>query len=455
MTLQHRAIAYRELIARYIKIFAYFWRQRRQHGGTGFSRDEAEFLPAALSLQERPISPTARWTGRVIATMTLTVIAWSIIGRVDIIVNANGKVIPSGRVKTIAAVEVASVRAIYVTEGQHIKAGDILVELDASSSDADREKAIVDINEAVVQGARARAMITALKSGRPPVLAGLAALERAEQLNISREKWHDEQLHVDGMYRDYLAKLQRLNSDIARCEQSLPFVTERAKDYRALLQDHDVPQHTWSQQEQARVDLQGQLESAKNQRDALIAETQKIALDQLSDASKIIAASRQDVIRSTSHSKLMKLTSSIDGTVQQLNVHTVGGVVPAAQPLMQIVPAASAVEIEVVLDNKDIGFVHEGQNAEVKIDTFEYSKYGTIPAIIAQVSRDAIEDEKKGPIYTARLQPTKQALMVDGRLRPLAPGMAVNIEIKTGDRRIIEYVLSPLVRHQHEALHER
>ena len=122
---------------------------------------------------------------------------------------------------------------------------------------------------------------------------------------------------------------------------------------------------------------------------------------------------------------------------------------------MQIVPAESAVEIEVVLDNKDIGFVHEGQNAEVKIDTFEYSKYGTIPAVVAQVSRDAIEDEKKGPIYTARLRPIKQALMVDGYLRQLAPGMAVNIEIKTGDRRIIEYVLSPLAQHQHEALHER
>ncbi|SFL60548.1 hemolysin D [Rugamonas rubra] len=387
--------------------------------------------------------------------MALIALAWSIVGRVDIVVNASGKVVPTGRVKTIASVEVASVSAILVTEGQQVKACDVLLELDASGSDTEREKASVDLNEAVVQAARARAMIAALNTGKPPLLAGLGAIERAQQVSIPPDKWRDEQLHVEGLYRDYLAKLQRFDGDIARCEHALPLATERASDFRALLLDHDVAQHAWSQQEQARVELQGQLTSAKNLRHALIAETQRVALDQLSDASKIIAASRQDIIRYETHSKLMKLTASVDGTVQQLNVHTVGGVVPAAQALMQIVPADNAVEIEVVLDNKDIGFVHEGQNAEIKIDTFEYSKYGTVPAVVAHISRDAIVDEKKGPIYTARVRPIKSALIVDGRLRPLAPGMAVSVEIKTGDRRLIEYILSPLVRHQHEALHER
>lgn len=412
-------------------------------------------MPSALSLQEQPVSPTARWTGRIIMAMTVVVLIWAIAGRIDIIVNASGKVIPSGRVKTIASVEVASVRAIHVTEGQQIKAGDLLVELDASVSEAEGSKAAVDLGEAVLQAARARSMITAIETSKVPALPPLAVLERPERLKIPPDKWREEQLHLEGMYRDYLAKLRRLDGEIARYEQAMPLVTERATDFKELLKDRDVPQHVWSQQEQARVELLGQLSAARNQRSALIAETRRIALDQLSDASKIIATSRQDMLRSDAHSKLMRLTASVDGTVQQLTVHTVGGVVPAAQALMQIVPADNSVEIEAFLENRDVGFVHEGQAAAIKIDTFEYSKYGTVPAVVAQVSRDAIDDEKKGPVYAARVHPVKSALMVDGQLRKLSPGMAVNIEIKTGERRIIEYLLSPLIRHKHEAMHER
>lgn len=455
MSIRHRLSAYRDLLSRYAAAFSHAWGRRAALGTGFFNGDEAQFLPSALALQEQPVSPTARWTARALACMTLLTLSWSIVGRVDIIVNARGKVIPTGRVKTVASVEVASVRAIHVAEGQRIKAGDVLVELDASGSDAEGEKAAVDLATAAVQAARSRAMLAALGDGRPPRLPARAAFEAAEQIRIGDQQWRDEQTHVEGLYRDYLAKLRRLDGEIARCERALPLVAQRASDLAALLVERDVPRHEWSQQEQARVELQGLLASSRNQRAALIAETRRVALDQLSEAAKIMASARQDAIRSASHSKLMKLTASVDGTVQQLTVHTVGGVVPAAQPLMQIVPAEGAVEIEARLENKDVGFVHEGQPAAAKVEAFDYSKYGTIPAVVAQVSRDAIDDEKQGPVYAARVRPVASTLMVDGSPRPITPGMAVDVEIKTGERRLIEYLLSPLMRHHHEALHER
>lgn len=141
--------------------------------------------------------------------------------------------------------------------------------------------------------------------------------------------------------------------------------------------------------------------------------------------------------------------------MQQLAVHTVGGVVTEAQPLMLIVPADEAVEIEAMLENKDIGFVQPDQPAEVKIETFQYTKYGTIPARVLTVSNDAINDEKRGLIYAVRVKMERSSLNVDGREVRLSPGMAVGIEIKTGRRRVIEYFLSPLMRYADESLKER
>ena len=190
-------------------------------------------------------------------------------------------------------------------------------------------------------------------------------------------------------------------------------------------------------------------------RQQLLAEARREALDQLSEATAVIEATRQDVARAEVRRKLMQLTASVDGTLQQLTMHTVGGVVAAAQPLMQIVPQGDAVEIEAYIDNRDIGYVQEGQAAVAKIETFDYSKHGTIPAIVERIAGDATQDQKKGPAYAAKVKLLKTAIMVDGRPRPLVPGMMVNVEIKAGDRRLIDYVLSPLIRHTSEAMRER
>lgn len=159
--------------------------------------------------------------------------------------------------------------------------------------------------------------------------------------------------------------------------------------------------------------------------------------------------------RASVHSEQLRLVAPVSGTVQQLTVHTVGTAVPVAQPLMQIVPEQSVVEVEAFLENKDVGFVQEGQDAQVKIDTFEYTKYGTIPARVTHVSRDAIEDEKKGLIYSVMVTLDKTSIDVDGRKIKLSPGMSTTVEIKTGTRRVIEYVLSPLIQHARESLRER
>jgi len=444
---KHKREAYVGLLRHYRKVFQHYWQKRHELGGELFTEDEAEFLPAALSLQEKPVSPTSRLTAKVLTLLVVVLLAWSILGHIDIIVNATGEIIPSGRTKTIASVDVASVRALHVVEGQKVQKGDVLIELDTSAPDAERDKALASVVEATLQTARSRAMIAAVDSGKRPILTPLEG--------IPTEKLHEAQKHLDGQFHDFMAKLQRLDGAISRYGQALPLATQRAVDYKELAKEHDVSQHAYLEKEQARVDLHGQLVEAKDQRTALIAETRRNAFDTLAEGEKIIGAARQDALRAGSHSNLLKLVAPVEGTVLQLTVHTIGGVVPAAQPLMLIVPQEHRLEVEAFLENKDVGFVEDGQIAAVKVDAFEYTKYGTVPAKVVHVSRDAIKDEKKGLIYSVRVALDTSIIPVNGHDMELSPGMSVKVEIKTGSRRVIEYVLSPLLQHKRESLNER
>lgn len=448
--LRHRWHAARDLIHHYRQVFAHYWKEREQltpQALLNLQEHEAEFLPAALSLQAKPVSPAARWVARTLMALVLVALLWSVLGTVDIIVNGQGKIVPSERTKTIAAVEIARVRAIHVSEGQAVRAGDLLVELDARASDSDKDKADASWQNARLTIARSQALLSAIANHSTPSLPALA--------NVDADHWAQAQQHLQDQWRDYKAKLERLDSDIQRLSQTLPLVTRQARDYAELAKTNDVSQHAWLEKEQARVDVAGQLSNARNQRSALIAETRRTAQDAATEARRLLDDNLQDMRRASVHSEWMRLTSPVDGTVQQLTVHTVGSAVPAAQPLMQIVPRQHAIEVEAMLENKDIGFVQEGQSAHVKLDPFEYTKYGTLDGTVVHVSRDAIQDEKRGLLYSVLIRLQDSSMRIDGREIPLSAGMGASVEIKTGTRRVIEYVLSPLIQHSRESLRER
>lgn len=456
MSVRDRWNAYKELGARYAATWQYFWAQRDQLGSRLLTEEEAEFQPAALAVQERPPSKTLRVIAGVLIVMVCSALAWSILGHMDIVVNATGKVVPSARVKTVAAIDTASVRALHVLEGQKVQAGQALVELDTAVSDAEHDKAMGDATEAVLQIARSQALIDGLKRRTgAPTLADRQALRTRFGIGVPSASWIAAQQHLQGQYLDYEAKRQRLSASIANLEEQLPLASQLAASYKALAATQDVAHNEYLIKEQARVQLIGQLQEARQQRAGLEAETLRQALEEIASARRSAQASMQDATRFGALQRMYTLKAPVDGTVQQLTAHTIGGIVPAAQPLMQIVPLGGPVEVEAFIENKDKGFVHEGQTAAVKIDTYDYTKYGTIPGRVSHVSQDAIEDEKRGLIYSVKVLLDRSELDVEGRPTRIAPGMAVNVEVKTGNRRIIEYVLSPLLRHTHEALNER
>jgi hemolysin D len=463
----HRLKAWQELWQRYKEHFLHFWGRRHEITLPDLRPHESEFLPAALALQTAPMSPASRSIARILIGILLFILLWSIFGRMDIIVNASGKIIPSGRIKTIASIETARVEQLYVTEGQVVQAGDLLVTLDTRMSDRERDKAIGDRDAARLQISRSRALLDSIAANRLQPMAGVDA--------IAAERVADAKNHLESQWRDFVAKRSRLEGEIIRYNKQAPLAAQRAKDYQELAKDHDVSVHAWFEKEQERLEVEGKLADATHQRNALISETRKTAQEQLNEGLKFAASSDQDAQRATAHSDQLRLTAPVDGTVQQLTVHTVGGVVAAAQPLMVLVPKQNQVEIEAFIENKDIGFIRERQSAEIKIEAFDYTKYGTIKGRVSHVSQDAIDpngtsaidslqnkdkakkdqSQPKGAVYSVKVLLDQSRINIDGKDVFLTPGMSASIEIKTGTRRIIEYFLSPLIQHTHESMNER
>ena len=211
-------------------------------------------------------------------------------------------------------------------------------------------------------------------------------------------------------------------------------------------------------------------------RSKTVAEYEHGLLDDLAKAEQKAAGLAQDVIKAEQRTSLQKLTASVDGVVQQLAVHTIGGVVTPAQQLMVIVPAESRLEIEAMISNRDVGFVEVGQEAAIKVDTFNFTRYGLLQGTVLTVSNDAIQrdrlqdkqadkppaaeagsSEPKGQelVYSARISLDRTRMEIEGKTVNLSPGMAVTVEIKTGSRSILSYLLSPLVRYKHDSLRER
>ena len=153
---------------------------------------------------------------------------------------------------------------------------------------------------------------------------------------------------------------------------------------------------------------------------------------------------REEVTKASQKRKFQRLIASTDGTIQQLTVHTIGGVVEPARTLMILVPSTGGLEVEMRILNKDVGFIHIGAPAAVKLEAFPFTRYGAVPGRVKRISRDAVPDPKLGSIYMATIIMDRSSINVDGRDMSLSAGLSATVDVRTGSRRIISYLISPL-----------
>jgi hemolysin D len=466
------------LLGKYAAAFRDAWRGRKSMAPASLEAHELEFLPAHLELRDSPLSPAPLWVARLIVAFALLALAWSVWGEVDIVVVASGKVVPGSRTKVIQPLEPGVIKRIAVRDGDRVRNGDLLVELDATSVGADVSKSQNELASAQLGAARAQALLEAQAQAHPevrmpPSLPGASQQQRAEQLSLAQAQLSEYRARGSALQAELAqrqAELASAREVLSRSEQTMPLVRERAANYKALLDQQLVARHAYMEREQDRVEREGELATHRarlgeaeaavqrqmRQIDSLATEFRRTALELLATSRQQISLSGSETVKSRQRDALTRLTAPIDGVVQQLVVHTAGGVVQTAQVLMVIVPLEDHVEIEAWVENKDVGFVKQGQRAAVKVDAFPYTRFGLLEGKVGLVSSDAVQDEKRGPIFQARITvPARELVLNDASKVALSPGMAVTADIATGRRSLISYFLSPLQALTSESLRER
>jgi hemolysin D len=459
--------------------------------------NEIAFLPAALEITETPPSPLGRAVGATIFGILVFALVWATLGRVDIVATASGRIVPSGRTKLIQPFETGVVSAIHVRDGQKVKAGEVLIELDPTMTSAELEHLNVDLMSAQLEVARLRAAIAWRPDGaQDPLDPFLPPGANPEQTETQRQFLISEMSEQQAKQSELERQLAQKESEratvaaaIAKLEATIPVLQERVDVRKSLFDKQLGSKLVYLSEYQDLVGMKQEIgvqQSRMHEADAAIAalrearqrsesEFRRTLYSDLAKAEQRAAGVAQDVVKAERRTKLQRLTAPVDGIVQQLAVHTVGGVVTPAQALAIVVPEDSGIEIEAALANRDIGFVHPGQESDIKVDTFNFTRYGLLRGKVLSVSQDAVaplttqgkpgdggagtptsgENKNEAAGYMARVSLNQTSMQIDDEAVKLRPGMAVTVEIRTGSRRIISYLLSPLEKDRQESMRER
>jgi hemolysin D len=434
---------------------------------------DSRFLPAALEVIERPVSPTGRITAWVMVVGLAAAIAWLCLGKVDIVASAQGRIMPTDDVKLVQAANTGVVRRIYVHDGDVVKKGQPLIDLDPTVSTAEQAQAEKALLAAQLDVARNQAIADAL-SGRglhftPP--PGTPADVADTQRRLIEAQVAENQAATAGMAdarRSALADAQAAADQIKTYDRTVPVLDRELDAMHGLETKGYAPGLKLLEMERQRHSEIGQRDVAVAQQARGVSDAAKFgqqlaqtreqarqtALADLAKAQSEAMLRQEELTKARQKSHLQRLAAPVDGTVQQLAVHTVDGVVEAVRPLMVVVPYGALI-VEAKVLNKDAGFVHRGQEVTVKLEAFPFTRYGTIPGRIASISSDAVDDKKLGPVYVARVALLQSKIDRGDGMVPLGPGMTITADIRTGRRSMLSYFVSPIQQLKDESIEER
>ncbi len=448
--------------------------QDRERTANRTASDSPEFLPAALEVIDQPVSPTARRTALVLGVLVIVAVIWAVVGKVDVVVSAPGSVLPSGNSKVVQSAALGVVASIHVRDGDHVRRGDVLIDFDTTMAGAEVEQAQkallsdqldIAMNRALVDGLSGKGMHFVAPPGAPADVAETRRALVAAQL-----------AEVNSAVAGYAAARSSSQADAraaaatrAKLDGMLPLVQREV----GAMQDLDRQGYAPGMR---LLDLQRQLRSDQGDRDVAAVQVSRgeadahkyseamvqtreqslrQALTDLAKAQADAVLKNEDVTKALRRATLQHLSAPIDGTVQQLAVHTIGGVVETGKAVMVIVPDQPDVEVEAKVRNRDAGFIKVGDEVAVKLDAFPFNRYGTVSGRVIAMSRDAVPDQKLGPVFVTRIRLERASIAIDGRQVPLGAGLGVTADIRTGSRTIMSWLLSPIMTTVKQAAREQ
>jgi hemolysin D len=489
-------------LARHWQVLRESWRDQNLADKAFRPREEHEFLPAALEVMETPPSPGLRMLLWLTCGLFVLALVWAVLGKIDVVAVSAGKTVPAGNVKLIQPIEIGAVRAIHVRNGQFVRKGQLLLELDPTLASADEAQSAQTLVSAQVLQARNDALLAYL-AGRPATFVAPSGTPdnvlRTEQALVRSAiaQYEAERASLRQQRAEKQAELAGAQAEIAKLRESLPYLDRQMGARAELAEKGYYSRLKLLEYEQLRaehvrnIDIQtanaARAAAAIGTLDAELRSLRenfgKVAVTDLAEANDKAGLASEELRKSARRRQFQELRAPVDGVVQQLAVNTVGGVVQPAQPLMVIVPCSAGkaanpsrcsanIAVEAFVQNKDIGFVRVGQRVAVKLEAFNFTDYGLIEGTVETISRDAIDQsqEPSGSSRDAGGRPVQPGLVYAARIvlacapshprrSPLCdrvrPGMAAQAEIKTGRRRIIQYLLSPISQAMNEAGRER
>lgn len=436
--------------------------------------EDKEFLPPAVEILEKPPSPAGRKLVWAIVILFVLAVLWAFVGEIDEVVVARGKVIPIGYTKVLQAEDKGIVKRILVQEGQQVKEGDLLMELDRTMSESDlnalkKEISYYDIN--------IRRIMAELSNKPFMIEAGAASQYDSKDLIQQMSLYQSRQSEKTAKLEFYDAQIRQRDdgvrvaeSSLEKYRQLLAIAREREENLRAIVEEGAISKYTYLEYKGKRIELEQNVSmnlsqlsaaradasAARQQKAQYLAEWNRQLQEELINSRKQYNTLQESQRKAELKNKLIEIKSPVDGAVHRLDIHTVGAVVTAAQALMEVVPKGTPMEVEAWMENKDVGFVFPDMPVEVKVDAFNFQKFGTIKGKVREISPDAIEDKERGQIYRVMVSMEEEKLHTsDNRDLPVYPGMTVSAEIKTRKKKIIDFFLEPFQTYKSEALRER
>lgn len=430
--------------------------------------DGHEFKPLLVEIEESPRHPLGGAIFWIVMTILLFAFLWMFFGKVDVVVTAHGKIIPVGEIKILQPLTTGVVRNIMVKEGDFVQKGQVLMEIDPSTTQPELDSMKANYSQLCLESERIDALLdntpfqpnsaehdpAHIRIQEQIYRSSLECLK--DQIQIKKEELVqiEEQLASAQKDRDHQQYLLNLNADKCKRMESVKDIISRDEfdkmesEYKTIEKDLTVAEHRISE-------LKAAGKRVLKEIDFIQKENQNKLLMELSEKQKNQTDLKGTIEKTTYLNSKQQITAPVRGHINKLLIHTIGGVVTPAEKLISLVPADSTLIIKALVQNKDVGFIAPDMDAGIKVDTFNFQKYGLLKGKVKQISRDSLEDEKLGLVYEVYVTPEETTLMVEGVETQIAVGMSVTVEIKVGKRRIIEFFIYPVIKYLDEGISVR
>jgi adhesin transport system membrane fusion protein len=400
-------------------------------------------------------------------------VGWTYFAHLDEVASAQGEVIPQSQIKVIQHLEGGIVQEIYVKAGDSVKEGDSLILLNLASSGLNREELQARLDGLLIQRARLAAEARATEPEFPAEAAGrqpeLVNAERAT-LEARRGELQSTISVQNRQIQQRQLEIQEAESRQKSLQNDIKLAREKLTIYENLVKDALISRVEYVEQQRTVEQLQGEVEAithsipraqaameeARERARELQLGFRREAQNELGQVELNIARTRELLAEASEQRQRALIKSPIDGIIKNVGVNTIGGVVQPGQPIMEVVPTDEKLVVEAKLNPVDRGYVREGQPAMVKVSSYDFVRYGGLRGQVTFVAADSDTDEKTNePFYRVVVQTDRAYLGTKEGDLPITPGMQATVDIQTGSKSVLEYLIKPVLKIRYEAFRER